>query len=77
LPVPDSPGDEHRAGRPRDGLDQPEDLEHRLAAADDVVELVRVPSARLSSTFSCRSRRLSSRSRTFSFSSSTSNGLIR
>ena len=50
------PGDEDGAVGLRDGLDHLEHGEHRVAAADDVAELVRVFSARLSRTFSCLSR---------------------
>ena len=70
-------GQQNRAVGPRHRLDHLEDGEHRLAAADDVRELVRQAERPLSSTFSCCSCRFSIFSRTFIFSRSMSNGLLR
>ena len=61
----------------RDGLDHLEDVEHRLAAADDVRELVRQAERALQQHVLLPSWRFSIFSRTFIFSRSTSNGLLR
>ena len=71
------PGQQDGAVGAGDRLDHPEHREHRLAAADDVGELVREPSARFSSRFSCLSWRFSSFWRTFILSTSMLNGLVR